>query len=453
MNNYTKEALKIAILRHNEKTVEKILKWGISPNVSDEKGTPYLHLAVRCGYPEIVDLLLSYGVNPNIRDQGKAVALHYTFMDGDEFIKISESLLKSGADLNVQDKDGWSPLQAAVVQDSMRISNLFLKYGADPNHVDGFGNTPLNIAISNLNVELVRLLLEFGANAGGREIGEKESLLSIVLNNNPLRKSHLEIIKLLIQYGVTPDTAKDVDIGWSLRDYLLEDDNSPSSKESEPSLPELIEENIYADDPKLNDEELLELLELLLQCGFGKNTDLLDLFVCGLFFDTNSINYGCEPRCTSILLKHGVTPNMTDENGTTAFMHSAQFPFSGEIADLLLEKEPNLLPEDKNDKTTLMYASEGTNMGIALKLLQRGVPVNAVDGLGKTALIYLLQSDFYDEGCDDEGFQLLNALLENGANPNIKDKEQKTALMYAVEHNYKKAEEILNNKIKTIEIS
>ena len=100
-----------------------------------------------------------------------------------------------------------------------------------------------------------------------------------------------------------------------------------------------------------------------------------------------------------------------------------------------------------------MYASEGTNMGIALKLLQRGVPVNAVDGLGKTALIYLLQSDFYDEGCDDEGFQLLNALLENGANPNIKDKEQKTALMYAVEHNYKKAEEILNNKIKTIEIS
>lgn len=143
---------------------------------------------------------------------------------------------------------------------------------------------------------------------------------------------------------------------------------------------------------------------------------------------------------------------MTDENGTTAFMHSAQFPFSGEIADLLLEKN-RIFFEDKNDKTTLMYASEGTNMGIALKLLQRGVPVNAVDGLGKTALIYLLQSDFYDEDCDDEGFQLLNALLENGANPNIKDKEQKTALMYAVEHNYKKAEEILNNKIKTIEIS
>ena len=344
-------------------------------------------------------------------------------------------------------------LKKAVVQGDSERTKKLLKCGISPNVTDEKGVHCLHLAWRRDHTEIADLSFQYETNAGGREIGEKESLLSIVLNNNPLRKSHLEIIKLLIQYGVTPDTAEDVDIGWSLRNYLLEDDNAPSSKESEPSLSELIEENIYADDPKLNDEELLELLELLLQCGFGKNTNLLDLFVCGLFFDTNSINYGCEPRCTSILLKHGVTPNMTDENGTTAFMHSAQFPFSGEIADLLLEKEPNLLPEDKNDKTTLMYASEGTNMGIALKLLQRGVPVNAVDGLGKTALIYLLQSDFYDEGCDDEGFQLLNALLENGADPNIKDKEQKTALMYAVEHNYKKAEEILNNKIKTIEIS
>lgn len=384
MNAYAKEALKIAILQHNEKTAEKILNRGISPNVTDEEGSPYFHLAVRCGYTEIVDLLLSYG--------------------------------------------------------------------ADPNHMDRFGNTPLNIAISNLNVELVRLLLEFGANAGGRAIGKRESLLSIILNNNPLRRSHLGIIKILIQYGVTPDIAEDVDIGWSFRDYLFEEEdwyNTSSSKEYEPSLSKIIEENIYADDPKLNDEELLELLELLLQCGFGKNTDLFDLFASALFFDTNSINCGCGPRCTSILLKHGVTPNMANENGTTAFMYSAQFLYFSDIADLLFEKEPNLFLKDKNDKTTLMYAAEGANMEIALKLLQRGVPVNAVDGLGKTALIYLLQSDFYDEDCDGS-IQFLNVLLKNGADPLTKDKEQKTALMYAVEHNYKKTEEILKNKIKII---
>ena len=253
-------------------------------------------------------------------------------------------------------------LKKAVVQGDSERTKKLLKCGISPNVTDEKGVHCLHLAWRRDLTEIADLSFQYETNAGGREIGEKESLLSIVLNNNPLRKSHLEIIKLLIQYGVTPDTAEDVDIGWSLRNYLLEDDNAPSSKESEPSLSELIEENIYADDPKLNDEELLELLELLLQCGFGKNTDLLDLFVNGLFFDTNSINYGCEPRCTSILLKHGVTPNMTDENGTTAFMHSAQFPFSGEIADLLLEKEPNLLPKDKNDKTTLMYASEGTNM-------------------------------------------------------------------------------------------
>lgn len=192
-------------------------------------------------------------------------------------------------------------LKKAVVQGDSERTKKLLKCGISPNVTDEKGVHCLHLAWRRDHTEIADLSFQYETNAGGREIGEKESLLSIVLNNNPLRKSHLEIIKLLIQYGVTPDTAEDVDIGWSLRNYLLEDDNAPSSKESEPSLSELIEENIYADDPKLNDEELLELLELLLQCGFGKNTNLLDFFVCSLFFDTNSINYGCEPRCTSIL--------------------------------------------------------------------------------------------------------------------------------------------------------
>lgn len=157
-----------------------------------------------------------------------------------------------------------------------------MKCGISPNVTDEKGVHCLHLAWRRDHTEIADLSFQYETNAGGREIGEKESLLSIVLNNNPLRKSHLEIIKLLIQYGVTPDTAEDVDIGWSLRNYLLEDDNAPSSKESEPSLSELIEENIYADDPKLNDEELLELLELLLQCGFGKNTNLLD-FLCAAY--------------------------------------------------------------------------------------------------------------------------------------------------------------------------
>jgi hypothetical protein len=54
-------------------------------------------------------------------------------------------LLEHGADPNVQDKDGGTPLHFAVEGCHVDVARLLLDYGADPTIRDNKGRTPLDI--------------------------------------------------------------------------------------------------------------------------------------------------------------------------------------------------------------------------------------------------------------------------------------------------------------------
>lgn len=74
----------------------------------------------------------------------------------------AQSLLAQGANINVADKQGETPLMEAIEHGSSLIVPL-LEKGADPNIVIASGLTPLQQAVRNNNVALVRLLLAHGA--------------------------------------------------------------------------------------------------------------------------------------------------------------------------------------------------------------------------------------------------------------------------------------------------
>jgi ankyrin repeat protein len=54
-------------------------------------------------------------------------------------------LLEHGADPNVQDKDGWTPLHRAVIKCHVDVARVLLDYGADPTIRDNEGRTPLDV--------------------------------------------------------------------------------------------------------------------------------------------------------------------------------------------------------------------------------------------------------------------------------------------------------------------
>ena len=71
-------------------------------------------------------------------------------------------LIKSNANLNLSDKDGWTALMnAARYQNNSEIVRILLEAGANPNQKNMYGSTALQLgAVYSENPEIVRLLVE-----------------------------------------------------------------------------------------------------------------------------------------------------------------------------------------------------------------------------------------------------------------------------------------------------
>ena len=73
-------------------------------------------------------------------------------------IEHVERLLKAGADPNIQNEDGVTPLHCS---NSSKITQFLREARADPHIKDKYGVTPLHYSISP---EITKLLLQAGAN-------------------------------------------------------------------------------------------------------------------------------------------------------------------------------------------------------------------------------------------------------------------------------------------------
>jgi hypothetical protein len=82
----------------------------------------------------------------------------------DDSVGRVRELLDAGADPNLKDKKGRTPLLCAVSGESYVNTWLLLSRGADPNIPDKGGNTPLHAACELADMTAVHLLVEYGAN-------------------------------------------------------------------------------------------------------------------------------------------------------------------------------------------------------------------------------------------------------------------------------------------------
>jgi uncharacterized protein len=81
---------------------------------------------------------------PDVDVYGR-IPLHYAAADGDG-ARVQE-LLRSGADPNAQDDNGWSPLHFAAQAGSTSVIAALLDAGVDVAARDCFGNTALFRAV------------------------------------------------------------------------------------------------------------------------------------------------------------------------------------------------------------------------------------------------------------------------------------------------------------------
>jgi ankyrin repeat protein len=125
-----------------------------------EDGFQPLGLASYFGHLELARYLIKAGapINSPSRNGLKAAPLQSATAAGYE--KIVQMLLELGADPNVREGNGYTPLHAAAQNKNLAMIHTLIYGGADLTLAGKDGKTPLDIALVTGDQETIRLLAE-----------------------------------------------------------------------------------------------------------------------------------------------------------------------------------------------------------------------------------------------------------------------------------------------------
>lgn len=298
-------------------------------------------------------------------------------------IDIARLMIKKGAEPNIADKNGMTPLSIITVnnyldkQTRKEMIRLLIKYGADPNYkYKYYSPTPLILAIENGDLDLADLFIDNGADI---------NLESYIFETSPLRVAlsgdHEDYAKSLVERGA------DVNVTSSRGSPLV-------SARNKNMIFYLLDHGAV----KLNDNDTLDLehgdlsQQLFVACSYGY-TEIAKLSI-DAGAQVNAMKEGSRKRLR-------ITNEFITENGVL--------------------------------QSPLMVALNHDRPVIAQMLVEKGADVNAKDGLGYTPLAYEIDRI----NLFDNNMELLEFLIENGADMNASAGQEMPLLIYAMKKDLK----------------
>ncbi len=178
-------ALMLATFNGDFNIANLLIKKGADVNYKTSDGTNALVVAAKRGYYNIAKLLIKNGSNVNNRTSYKSSALFEAVKQLND--SITNLLIENKAQINVNNRFNLTPLQYSAGYNLLyfnlngennidkdidafihhsnanKISELLINAGADLNVKDIYGFTPLMVATQLNNLELVKILCKAGA--------------------------------------------------------------------------------------------------------------------------------------------------------------------------------------------------------------------------------------------------------------------------------------------------
>ena len=137
--------------------VRVLLEARADPNLANDEGSTPLQEASANGNVEDARILIEAGAEKDFRHQNfLSTAIWVATQNGHP--EVVSLLLELGADMNLADLDGATPLHVASSQNNVGISNLLVQAGADIDLPDCQGFTALHFASKHGHAEIVSLL-------------------------------------------------------------------------------------------------------------------------------------------------------------------------------------------------------------------------------------------------------------------------------------------------------
>lgn len=409
----------------NTKMVEKLLGYGVDPNIRNKLGQTALHQAIESKMMDMALEVIERGTDktsphplkPDTSDEQGYTPLICAAKHG--MVNVVRSLARTGANVNAKNKDGWSAVRWAAKNSHLQVIEVLLRRKAKP-QVEGF--SLMHWAASHNHDGIVRQLAA----------GDAELVNLVTVEGSPLmcaaRHRHKMLVWLLLQLGAKPSVG-----GGPYANTALH-----IAAEKDESITWLLLEN--AADPNI--QNALGHTPLHLAAHHGRASTAWLLLLKGSRPELRN-KAGKMPvhiatardhgPLLSTLLQHqhdGMSATSELDSHGWAPLHIAAREGAVTAARRLIAAgaDVNAACEDDSQRTALhIAAEEGSNREAFLRLLlttcASWVAVNQQDGRGRTAL----HAAVY--GGDALA---VRQLLEAGADIDAPDGDDETALEMAV---------------------
>ena len=413
--NFTFElALLEAVTAGNSEAVEFLLQLKtVNIDHTNEECKTALMLACKRGHEDILHSLLSAGANVNIQDNNGWTAL----MRASEHnhISIIHMLLQANANPHLQTSNGSNALMIASFHGSYEVVQLLISKGFEYKYQRKDGLNALMFACKNGHTKIVKLLLMEQVDPN---LQTKDGLNAFML---ACRNGHVQIIELLLKEQVDPNVQKKD--GWNGFMHACENGHTQIV---ELLLKEQVDPNVQEKDG-WNAFMLAcknghtQIVKLLLKEQVDPNVQEKDGW--------NAFMMACENGHTQIvelLLKEKVDPNVQTKDGWNAFMSACRNGHT-QIVKLLLNEQVDPNVQEKDGVNSFILACQNGHTQIVDLLLKEQVDPNVQKNNGWNAFML---------ACQNGHTQIVKLLLKKQVDPNFQKKDGWNALMSACKNGH-----------------
>ncbi|RTE84485.1 hypothetical protein BHE90_000848 [Fusarium euwallaceae] len=194
--------LQIAVHHNFIDLAQRLVELGADPDVDFEDGLPLIFLAIKSSYWGLFHALLLR--DPFSGDQRHEpsfdAASHYICkmpFDPQFSVPALLALFQRGANINLRNEAGETPLLLAIREGSRELMNELFQYGADPTIGDNIGIRPLHYAE---DAYTIRYLLQRGASLNAATNRDQVTALMVAAH-----RGRAEAVDALLNEGANPD--------------------------------------------------------------------------------------------------------------------------------------------------------------------------------------------------------------------------------------------------------